>query len=113
MPAREPRDDDGLLIERLERRVILSEQVIAAQSEAMRVLSGQVGELKSSMEIVEKIQEDWQLQKVTRAAWMQTMKFVQAVVVVVAAAAKSFPSPLWPPRRSHEVSANLALSEMQ
>ncbi len=77
MSAREPDE----ILRKIEVRLALIEQVMAAQSEATRVLASQVGDFKSSMSVVQQVQDDWRTQKAARVAWVQIMDTIKWIVL--------------------------------
>ncbi len=75
------RESDETILRKIETRLALIEQVMAAQSEATRVLANQVGDFKSSMSVVQQVQEDWRTQKAARVAWVQIMDTIKWIVL--------------------------------
>ncbi len=75
------RDSDETILRKIEVRLALIEQVMAAQSEATRALASQVGDFKNSMSVVQQVQEDWRTQKAARVAWVQIMDTIKWIVL--------------------------------
>jgi hypothetical protein len=75
------RESDETILRKIETRLALIEQVMAAQSEATRALASQVGDFKTSMSVVQQVQEDWRTQKAARVAWVQIMDTIKWIVL--------------------------------
>ncbi len=86
MPARDRGSDDDTPLEKIEYRLTAIEEVIAAQARSTRDLTTRIEEFQSAIKVVQIIQDDFQTQRATRAAWASVMKTVQWFVVVMAAA---------------------------
>jgi hypothetical protein len=101
MPTRDRgSDDDDTPLGKIVARLVLMEEVIAAQARSMRDLTIEIKEsqdaikivqvvqkeFQSAIAIVQAIQDDFRTQRATREAWAQIMKTVQWFVVVMAAA---------------------------
>lgn len=73
-----PRD-----VDETNARLAAIEQVIAAQSEAHRVLGSDLAKINDKLNIVEDVQEAWREQRAMRVVRSQIMESIKWAVVVV------------------------------